>query len=95
MIRVYWYLMVSVVDLNGIRLSDAEIQVYSSDGSLVASQTTSKDGCVQFELLSLEISKHGETIHGDYTLKVVYSQNTIQENINLNSSMQKTITIQK
>ncbi|MCL2642282.1 MAG: hypothetical protein FWD52_02025 [Candidatus Bathyarchaeota archaeon] len=94
-ICVYWFLGVEVVSDVGVSLSGVDVQIYSSDGALVAQQTTSKNGNTQFELLTLEISKHGETFHGNYIIKVTCDQTQIQETINLETSTQKTITIQK
>lgn len=92
-IRVYWYLRV-LVESQGTPLQDADVQVYSqANGSLVAQDTTSSDGRVQFELLALEISEHGETYLGDYTIRVNQNQAQTQETVMLNSSMQKTISI--
>ncbi|MDI9577935.1 MAG: carboxypeptidase-like regulatory domain-containing protein [Thermoproteota archaeon] len=92
-VRTYWYLTV-LVESQGTPVQDAVVQIYSqANNSLVAEQTTSSEGTAQFELPALEISEHGETQIGEYTIRVNQNQTQVQENVTLNASMEKTVSL--
>ncbi len=92
-IRINWPLTI-LVESQGAPLQNADVQVYSqANNSLVAKLTTANDGKALFELPALEISESGQTNLGDYTIKVTQNERLAQESITLNSSTQKTISI--
>ncbi|MGE5556081.1 MAG: hypothetical protein ACM3UY_07465 [Methanocella sp.] len=92
-IRVYWYLTV-LVESQGTPVQDAIVQIYAqANNSLVAEQNATSEGKAQFELPALEISEHGETQTSEYTIRVNQNQTQVQENVTLNASMEKTVSL--
>lgn len=92
-VHVKWYLTVSA-ESQGIPLQGVNVQVYYvANDSLVAQQTTSSDGRILFELTEWEITEHGDTYLGNYTIKASKDETQTQENIILDSSKQITISI--
>jgi len=92
-VNVAWHLTVHTVS-DDVTLGNAVVEVYfAHNGSLANSGLTDTDGFVRF-LLSEKTMRSDETVYrGNYTLVVAYENETLDENILLDSAKKITVVI--
>ena len=92
MVYIGWYLTVTVTS-NNRSLEGARVEVYSSDGELVASGATVSGGKAHFALPEKVIQfPYGEEYIGDYKVRVIYHGLLAEQCISLDRNKQVTLS---